>query len=198
MPDIKSIENTPKFGVPMNIGNSPQTSIQQGQMSAGQSPSTPQAPRHRGFLDHALGFLGDFLMSKLDMGRPYHDARENEKLNYARLLDQQDPSQTFAHVGEINPVFASKLAEQSTDNRRLDLTQQSTEETRAARIEAQREAIRRDVKNRAAGYFNNLASDPKGLEERYAAGRQLWQHSSEVQRDPELMDYFDKYYPEKL
>jgi hypothetical protein len=168
----------------------------------GVSPATPNtvAPaggvkKHSGF-DNVLGFLGDFLMSRLKMGTPYHDARENEKINAARLMDEQDPSGQYANLGNINAPLAIKLRENNTDNLRLQAAQDSTREIRDARLAAQKEAIRKGVTERAANYFNGL--DPKSptFEKDRLAGRAMWGQSATVRNDPELSQSLEELFPE--
>lgn len=172
---------TPVFGVPVS-----------------QTPQPQEVPKKHGTVDNILGFLGDFLTSRLRMGTPYRDARQAEKLNAARLADMQDPSQAFVQTGNIDPALAARLQGQATDDARLQASQLSVEEMRTARTEAAREKARADVLGRAAGYFNSLASDPKDIEARYAAGRQLWRNSGFVKNDPELMQTLEDMYPEKF
>lgn len=190
MADPTAPQTTPLFGVPVNQTPGP---IQKTQ------PTQPQGvPKKHGTVDNILGFLGDFLTSRLRMGTPYRDARQAEKLNAARLADMQDPSQTFSQTGNFDPALAARLQGQATDDARLKASQLSVEEMRAARTEAAREKARADVLGRAAGYFNSLASDPKDIETRYAAGRQLWKNSGFVKNDPELMQTLEDMYPEKF
>lgn len=185
---------TPLFGVPIDGG---------AQSFDGVSPTAPQSAmpsagpkKHSGF-DNVLGFLGDFLLSRLHMGTPYHDARENEKLNQARLLDEQDPAGNYANLGNINAPLAVKLRENNTDNLRLQAALTSTAESRDARVAAQKELLRKDVRTRAASYFNGL--DPKSpkFAEDYARGRKLWGESATVKNDPELSQSLNEMFPEE-
>ena len=187
---------TPLFGVPMDGGAQSFDGVSQ---SDPQSPTmTPAGPKHHSGFQNVLGFLGDFLMSRLHMGTPYHDARESEKLNEARLLDEQDPAGNYARVGAINPAFAHQLQATATDDKRLAASAAMTTEMRQARIAAQKEALRKDVTTRAAGYFNGL--DPKSptFKKDYANGRQLWNSSSAVRSDPDLAKTLNDMFPEKF
>lgn len=187
MVDPTAPQTTPTFNVPI----APQVAPQ----AAPVASPVASVKKHSGF-DNVLGFLGDFLLSRLNMGTPYRDARANEKLNAARLLDAQDPTHSYTNVGNIDANLAAKLQGQAADDARLAAAQAGTQEARDARLAAQREAIRTNVKNRAASYFNSLASDPNNIEDRYASGRALWTNSAAVKADPDLAAELNDLYPE--
>lgn len=186
---------SPLFGIPMDGGPQSFDGVDPSSLSQS-SVAQPTSPHHSGF-QNILGFLGDLLMSRLHMGTPYHDARENEKLNAARLADEQDPSGSYANVGNINTPLAIKLAENRTDNERLRALQQSTLEARKQREEIKREGIRKDVITRAAGYFNALDPNDPNIQETYKRGRDLWSHSQVVSSDPELQAQLEDMFPEQ-
>lgn len=159
--------------------------------------------RHSGIAGVArdiLGGLGDFLLSRLHMPTMYGDSQKQSQFNYA--FDQggnsADPTQQMNGVNEVQKVdFATgaKLRDQLIDNQRLDVAQQGTAESRDARIAAQAEIRRKDVKDRAASYFNSLAGDPKDVESGYANGRALWGNSTAVKNDPQLQADLNDLYP---
>ena len=186
---------TPLFGVPMDGGAQSFDGVSQ---SGSQTqPMSPTDPKHHSGFQNVLGFLGDFLMSRLSMGTPYHDARENEKLNQARLLDEQSGDTTYPRTGVLNPSWAAQLQNRAIDNNRLSASMASTAESRDARVAAQKELLRKDVRTRAASYFNGL--DPKSpkFAEDYARGRKLWGESATVKNDPELSQSLNEMFPEE-
>ena len=163
------------------------------------APAAPvTAPKQRSTFDNILGFLGDFLLSRLHMGTPYRDARENEKLNYARQLDLQDPSQQFKNVGAINAALGAQLAQQAIANRARDASLESVQESRATRIAAQDTARRTSYLNRAANIFNAGLARAKTPEEAAKIYDELYPlrlQSQELTSDPELMTMFTDRYP---
>jgi len=184
---------TPLFGVPMDGG---------AQSFDGVSPTAPQSAmpsagpkKHSGF-DNVLGFLGDFLLSRLKMGTPYHDAREREKLNQARLMDEQDPAGNYANLGALNPEYATRLQNINADNRRSDASFASTAEMRQARIEQQRELRRKEIRNRAASAFNGLDPNAPTFKEDYARTRSLFDESATLAGDSEFIKELHNLYPE--
>lgn len=135
---------TPMFGVPVNQTPWPSQPVQR-----------KEEPKKHGTVDNILGFLGDFLTSRLHMGTPYRDARQAEKLNAARLADMQDPSQMFAQTGNIDPALAARLQGQAVDDKRYadSAADRAAYQRQLAEIrqDAETDRKRRIVSNFAAG-----------------------------------------------
>jgi len=189
---------TPLFGVPMDGGAQSFDGVDPSRSDQFTPPTPPgiTGSHHSGF-QNVLGFLGDFLMSRLHMGTPYHDSRENEKLNAARLADEQSGDTTYARTGALNPAWAAQLQNRAIDNNRLAASVASTTEFRDARLADQKEKLAKDVFLRASGYFNSMdPKDPKFLEH-YKNGRALWLNSATVKNNPDLAQHLSDMFPEQ-
>lgn len=121
------------------------------------------AARKKSGLDNVLGFLGDFLTSRLGMGTPYRDNRQNDRLHEAMQAPsigaEDTPEAMFDRVADINAPMAIKLRDQQVDNARLAAAQASTAEYREARLAAQREAQLVRTRGIAASYLGSIAGE---------------------------------------
>jgi len=131
-----------------------------GVIDTGQTPPVMMQPHHSG-VQNVLGFLGDFLMSRLHMGTPYHDSRENEKLNAARIADEQSGDTTYTRTGALNPAWAAQLQNRAIDNNRLAASVASTTELRDARIAAEKEKERIRQRGVLGNFIEGLARRPE-------------------------------------
>lgn len=187
MEDSTAPQVTPVFNVPTSAPAA----------SSVVAPVATPAKKHSGF-DNVLGFLGDFLLSRLNMGTPYHDARQNEKINQARLLDAQDPSQTYSTLGNLDPALAAKLQGQAVDDKRQAQTAQALADLRKQQEDLKAQANRKSYLDRAASMMQlgMGQAKPGKEEETYSTMRQLRLHSQELMSDPVLQEQFNNRYPE--
>ena len=143
-----------------------------------------------------LGFLGDFLMSRLHMGTPHHDKIEAERLNAAREADSLDPSHSFNNVSQINPALAEQWSNLARDNDRADTTAATMEQYRQAMIKAQEQALLDKKLGSAASLMGSvLKADPEKRATLYAKNRGVL-FNSMMASDPSMRTQFEQLYPE--
>jgi hypothetical protein len=189
---------TPLFGVPMDGGAQSYDGVDPSRPDQVTPPTPPgiTGSHHSGF-QNVLGFLGDFLLSRMQMGTPYHDARQNEKLNAARIADEQSGDTTYARTGALNPAWAAQLQNRTLDNNRANASLAATAEMRKQREDDQREKVREGARNMAASYINGL--DPKSptFPEEYKLARtRLLTSSASIRADKDLVEELSNLYPE--
>lgn len=159
------------------------------------------APKKSGF-DNILGFLGDFLTSRLGMGTPYKDARDNNKL-YEAMQPQniggpdENPEQMFDRVSQVNVPMGVRLREQYIDNQRQAGQAANTAEATAARIAAQRDA-KIDRQRRTVGaVIESLTRTPD--KNRNAAYSSWYSRLQKQGYEPEVLEELpEKFDPERL
>lgn len=167
---------TAVFGVPIHSGDQ-DTPYLSG--PPGTNPvNIPQGMRHKGrgvggVATDILGYLGDFLLTKLGMPAQYGPARQQKKLKEAYTGFESDPIGAINRVTDVDFATGTKLREQFIDNARLAASQASTAEARDARL-AQAAALQNEKnRNTSASYLGSLVGVPKAdRATNYAAIRQ--------------------------
>lgn len=191
---------TPLFGVPTStptptptITSSPAPA--DAGVGAGPAPlPEPRKPKRQGFVDDALGFLGDFLLSRLRMGTPYRDAKKNEQLQIASEGFDQNPDEAFRRMAAVDWNAASKFRDQYIDNTRLAAQNASTAEARDSRLALAREAQTGKNRGIAASYFGSLTGVPEGERAATYAGLRSKMLSAYGGSDPELANLLPETY----
>lgn len=162
---------TPLFGVPIAPQNAAPVNSPSGTViPAGSATPTP-APReteyverdgkHRGVAGVArdiLGFLGDFLLTRLRMPAMYGPAQQQRKLEAAMEGFDQDPLSAIARVTDVDYAAGSRLRDQFIDNQRQAATQASTAEAREARIQIANTAAADRTRSRVGAMLGTMGT----------------------------------------
>ena len=120
--------------------------------------------KHRGVAGTArdiLGFLGDFLLTRLHMPAMYGPAQQRRKLALAQDGFGTTPQATadaINRVADIDPQAALKMRDQYIDNQRLAAAQASTAESRDARLAAAKALQDDRTRSRAAAMLGTMAT----------------------------------------
>lgn len=144
--DLTSPQATPLFGIPTDQTELPSTAP---------IPKRDDAPRF-GVGKDILGFLGDFLLTKLGMPAQYGPGKQRKKLAWASSTE--DPTLRQSRIAEVDPILATKLREQEIDNARLNAAQASTAESRASREAASKALELERHRNILGNFIDGLAS----------------------------------------
>jgi hypothetical protein len=117
--------------------------------------------KHRGVAGVArdiLGTLGDFLLTRLKMPEMYAPAQKERKLAAAQEGYEADPLSAINRVISLDPVFGAKLRDQYIDNQRLKAGQESTIETRNARLALAQDAQNQRTRGYAASMLDSMTT----------------------------------------
>ncbi len=198
MADPTAQQNTPLFGVPATTTpTATPISAPVENTGAGTGPAPlpePRKPKRHGFLDDALGFLGDFLLSRLRLGTPYRDAKKNEQLQIASEGFDQNPDEGFKRMAAVDFGAATKYRDQYIDNNRLAAQNASTAEARDSRIALAREAQIGKNRGIAASYFGSLIGVPEADRANVYTGLRSKMLSAYGNSDPELANLLPETY----
>lgn len=158
-----------------------------------------QDAKHKGVAGAArdvLGFLGDFLLTRLHMKPMYEPAQEKRKYAIASRGFGTDPQSTADAISRVRDLGyvdqANKLTDQMLDNRRSEASLASTQEDRAARLEVSRAAARKDALARGASSLHAAISreSEEKRPEAYKNMRSLLDQNFANSGDPELSRQF--------
>lgn len=165
-------ETTPVFGVPLRgeykipglemPGLAPESvsALQRGSSGMGQAPAQPKEHKGRGVggvAQDIVGFLGDFLLTKLGMPAMYGPGQARKKMANAMEGFDQDPLAAINRVTQVDPASGAKLRDQFIDNERLAAQNASTAESRAARLELAQTAQNDKTRGRASAMLGTMA-----------------------------------------
>lgn len=161
---------TPLFGVPVapqNAApvNAPGMVIPAGSATPTRAPAETEYVerdgKHKGVAGVArdiLGFLGDFLLTRLRMPAMYGPAQKQRKLEAAMEGFDQDPLSAIARVTDVDYAAGSRLRDQFIDNQRQAATQASTAEAREARIQIANTAAADRTRSRVGAMLGTMGT----------------------------------------
>lgn len=168
-PDIASL-----FGIPVpdsiaNTDNQSQTlplNLPDINPVAASHTYQEQSGKHKGAAGigrDILGTLGDFLLTRLHMKPMYWPGQQDRKLNAAWQGHDEDPQAALDRVTDVDFNTGTKLRDQYTDNQRLQAAQESTAETRAARVATAQDLVEMKASGYASASLNTMKTwdEPK-------------------------------------
>ena len=152
------LTQTPLFGVPTQAHDaSINTATEASAPVPGGITEKKKGRGVGGVASDVLGYLGDFLLTKLGMPAMYGPARKQKKLESAFSGFDADPIGAINRVTEVDYAAGTKLRDQFIVNQRLAASQASTQEARDARLELAATAQREKNRNTGASMLGALA-----------------------------------------
>lgn len=108
-----------------------------------------------------LGFLGDFLLTRLKMEPRYQPAKQRKQLDFALQGFDQDPEAALSRVSKVDPKYARALRDQMIDNKRLENEAADREEARRLSNLVQQSVLEDRMRKTGAGMLTALSKMPE-------------------------------------